>query len=154
MNKSTKMTIGSIMTGLGLLKLSQSLVVTSGFFSRIHIFGMSLSNGIFMIPFVIGIVMLFATGFKSKVAPYLMGGGTLLMLLFIIATANVRLRMMSFYSWILLMLLLFGGTGLIINSLMDKDGNGGSEDKMSCDQDPHQAVKDMEKELEELRRKM
>ena len=167
--KLLKFIIGLCMTAAGFLKLAGHMTVSSSFFSRIHIGSLSLGNSILMLPFIIGVIWLFASGGKSRPAGVLMGIGLLAAVLSVILNANIHLWMMPFSEWILVLVLLFGGIGLLLNALLGKDtvssaSDGGSDDFLSKKEekfsftekkDLEKHRKDMEKldrELEKLKK--
>ena len=119
MGKSSKLWIGLLMLAAGCLRLFGSLRVTSGFFGRLHIGNFSFGNGILLIPFVIGLVLLFLAPKKSHLSLGLMIAAILFLFLFVMAEANVRLISMSLSSWLILLVLIFGGLGLILSSIRD-----------------------------------
>lgn len=108
---------GLAMLVVGLFILSQKVVVSSGFFGAGIWFGsFHMNNGLIMIPFIIGIVWMFASGgsFLSKVFT---GLGVLLIIVSIIISTRIHLMYLSLYEWILILVLIFGGAGLLARVL-------------------------------------
>ncbi len=108
---------GLAMLVVGLFILSQKVVVSSGFFGAGIWFGsFHMNNGLIMIPFIIGIVWMFASGgsFLSKVFT---GLGVLLIIVSIIISTRIHLIHLSLYEWILILVLIFGGVGLLARVL-------------------------------------
>ncbi len=108
---------GLAMLVVGLFILSQKVVVSSGFFGAGIWFGsFHMNNGLIMIPFIIGIVWMFASGgsFLSKVFT---GLGVLLIIVSIIISTRIHLIHLSLYEWILILVLIFGGAGLLARVL-------------------------------------
>ena len=93
---------GVIMLVVGLYILSQKVMVSSsyGFFSM---WGGRFSSGLIMVPLIIGVVWMFATGgsFVSKVFTVL----------------SVILVSITMYEWVLILVLIFGGAGLVAKVL-------------------------------------
>ena len=93
---------GVIMLVVGLYILSQKVMVSSsyGFFSM---WGGRFSSGLIMVPLIIGVVWMFATGgsFVSKV----------------FASTRIWLVSITMYEWVLILVLIFGGAGLVAKVL-------------------------------------
>ena len=98
---------GVIMLVVGLYILSQKVMVSSsyGFFS---LWGGRFSSGLIMVPLIIGIVWMFATGgsFVSKVFTVL---SVILIIASIIASTRIWLVSITMYEWVLILVLIFGG---------------------------------------------
>jgi hypothetical protein len=100
--------------------LTNQVVVTSGFFAsgfmvpvvnyRMNSFGLSL------IPFVIGIGFLFFNG-KSITGWLLTMAGLVIIIAGILATLHIHFRPTTLFNTLIMLVLLFGGVGLIIRSL-------------------------------------
>ena len=80
-----------------------------------------MSNGLIIVPLIIGIVWMFATegSFPSKVFT---AASVLLIIVAIIMTTNITLTRMTLYEWVLLLVLIFGGTGLLARLLLAGPG--------------------------------
>jgi hypothetical protein len=92
--------------------LLQQVTVSSGMWQLwgYNAFGLSL------VPLLIGIMMLFFDG-KSKLGWLLTGGGALIILAGIITNLTIFFRPTSLFNTIIILVLLFGGVGLIARSL-------------------------------------
>ena len=112
-----KLIIGALMVLIGLYRLSQNLFVSSSLFGRVSLFGLQFNNGIFLIPFIIGVIWLFASEGRSRLAGGLMGLSILALILQVIVSVNVRLWRMPFTDWLIVLVLIFGGIGLIAGAL-------------------------------------
>ena len=95
--------------------LLQQVTVSSGVWQLwgYNAFGLSL------VPLLVGIMMLFFDG-KSKLGWLLTFGGALIILAGIITNLTIFFRPTSLFNTILILVLLFGGVGLIARSLRTK----------------------------------
>ena len=95
--------------------LLQQVTVSSGLWQLwgYNAFGLSL------VPLLVGIMMLFFDG-KSKLGWLLTFGGALIILAGIITNLTIFFRPTSLFNTILILVLLFGGVGLIARSLRTK----------------------------------
>lgn len=112
-NELLQFLAGLAMLVSGLFIFSQKVTVSSGFFGYgLRIGGLYMTNGLVMIPFIIGVVWMFASegSFASKVSTV---AGVLLIILAIIMTTNIRLVSITLYEWVLILVLIFGGAGLL-----------------------------------------
>ena len=144
---------GLVMLIAGLFILSQKVMVYSGFFGHgLNVGGFYMSNGLIMIPFIIGVVWMFASegSFPSKVFTAL---GVLIIVLAIIMTTNIRLVRITLYEWVLILVLIFGGAGLLARMLFVTRRT--SESSHSADSRIEQTsarVDAIEKELERMKK--
>ena len=92
---------GVIMLVVGLYILSQKVMVSSsyGFFS---LWGGRFSSGLIMVPLIIGVVWMFATGgsFVSKIFTVL---SVILIIASIIASTRIWLVSITMYEWVLIL---------------------------------------------------
>ena len=112
-NELLQFLAGLAMLIAGLFILSQKVMVYSGFFGHgFRIGGFYMSNGLIMIPCIIGVVWMFASegSFPSKVFT---AAGVLIIVLAIIMTTNISLVRITLYEWVLILVLIFGGAGLL-----------------------------------------
>lgn len=130
---------GLAMFILGLFLLSQKVIVSTSFY---YLLGFRMNPGIIMIPFIIGIVWLFATG--SLGSKILTGLGAAFIIFSIILSVSVRLIDMTLFDWVVLLVLIFGGLGLMIRVLFAADPTHNS---------PKSRSKSVEDEIDELRKK-
>ena len=149
---------GLMMLVVGLFILSQKVMVYSSFFGYRMMFGrFSMSNGMIMIPFIIGIVWMFASGgsFASKVFT---GLGILIIVVSIILTTNISLIRMTLYEWVLILILIFGGVGLLARILLvnPKDMTSYSDESNSTDAKyrlgEDRRIREIEKEIEQIKK--
>ena len=144
---------GFAMLVVGLFILSQKVMVHSSFFGMgFRLGGFYMSNGIIMIPFIIGIIWMFASGgsFASKVFT---GLGVLLIIVTIILSTNISLVHLSLFDWIVILVLIFGGAGLLAKVLLATPKNfpeGNKNDREMLDM--QHKVYEIEKEIERIKK--
>ena len=75
-----------------------------------------MSNGLIMVPFIIGVVWMFASegSFASKMFT---AAGVLIVIVAVIMTTNISLVRISLFEWGLILVLIFGGAGLLARIL-------------------------------------
>lgn len=153
-NELLQFLAGLAMLVAGLFILSQKVMVYSGFFGYgWRIGGFHMGNGLVMVPFIIGIVWMFATGgsFLSRVFT---AAGVFLIVAAIIMTTNISLVHMTLYEWIVILVLIFGGAGLLARVLF---ASGGEEKRERSIQEQRldetdRKVRAIEEELERIRK--
>lgn len=118
---------GAAMLAVGLFILSQKVFVSSTFFGMgmVSIGGFNINSGLVIIPFIIGIVWMFVTSsFASKVFTVL---SVIWIIVSIIMSTRLHLATISLFEWILILVLIFGGAGLVARVLFasnKKDARG------------------------------
>lgn len=145
--------VGLAMLVAGLFILSQRVMVRTSFLGGFMSFGgYHFSNGLIMVPFIIGIIWMFASGagFLSKV---LTGAGVLFIVIMVIMNTNISLVTITLYEWVMILVLIFGGIGLLARVLLTnpdkgKTGNGGYAGR----RDRSIYTDDVEKELERIKK--
>lgn len=118
-NELLQFLAGLAMLIAGLFIFSQKVMVYSSFLGSglgMSIGGMNLSNGLIIVPFIIGVVWMFASegSFASKVFT---AAAVLIIILAVIMTTNISLVRITLYEWVLILVLIFGGAGLLIRIL-------------------------------------
>lgn len=116
-NELLQFLAGLAMLIAGLFIFSQKVMVSSGFFGfRLSIGSFYMSNGLVVVPLIIGVVWMFASegSFASKAFT---AAGVLIIILAIIMTTNISLMRMTLFDWILILVLIFGGAGLLARIL-------------------------------------
>lgn len=90
--------------------------MTSFFAGNLSLFGLNVNSGLVIIPFIIGVVWLFAKpgSFGAKLVT---GLGFLLIIVSVIASTTIRLQRLTLFEWILYLVLIFGGVGLLARAL-------------------------------------
>lgn len=148
---------GLLMLVAGLFIFSQKVMVSSTFFGlRMMLGGMSMSNGMIIIPLIIGIVWMFASGgsFASKIFTSL---GVLIIVVSIILTTNISLVRMTLYEWVLILILIFGGAGMLARILFtgsksvtaDSDGINRLDGHILNE---NRKIREIEKEIEQIKK--
>ena len=144
---------GLIMLVVGLFIFSQKVMVSSSFFGGGIWFGhFRMTNGMIMIPFIIGIVWMFASGgsFLSKVFT---GLSVLLILVAIILTTNLSIVRLSLYEWILILVLIFGGAGLVAKTLLATSKKDVEPESDNRDiRELQYKMNDIEKEIQQIKK--
>ncbi|MDE6389731.1 MAG: hypothetical protein K2L82_18300 [Lachnospiraceae bacterium] len=116
-NELLQFLAGLAMLVSGLFIFSQKVMVTSGFFGYgFRLGGFHMSNGLIMVPFIIGVVWMFASegSFASKMFT---AAGVLIVIVAVIMTTNISLVRISLFEWGLILVLIFGGAGLLARIL-------------------------------------
>ncbi|MCH5261363.1 MAG: hypothetical protein J1F42_00455 [Lachnospiraceae bacterium] len=116
-NELLQFLAGLAMLIAGLFIFSQKVIVYSSLWGYgFRIGGFNMSNGLIMVPFIIGVVWMFASegSFPSKMFT---AAGVLIIVLAIIMTTTVRLTRLTLYEWVLILVLIFGGAGLLARIL-------------------------------------
>ena len=108
---------GLAMLVVGLYLFTNKATVHTSFFSgSLRLFGQNLNSGIVIIPLIIGIVWLFVKP-SSIGAKIVTGLGALIIIVSVIASTTIMLSRISLFEWILYLVLIFGGVGLLIRAL-------------------------------------
>ena len=117
---------GLAMLVVGLyLFTNKASVQTSFFAGNLRLFGLNVNSGLVIIPFIIGVVWLFVkpSSFGAKLVT---GLGVLLIIVSVIASTTIRLQRLTLFEWILYLVLIFGGAGLLARALL---GGNSKEDR-------------------------
>ncbi len=104
----------------GLYLLFQMVHVNLGF-GGMFLGNHYVSSGIVMIPFIIAIVWIFVNP-KSIFAKILLGAGVLMILACIISNIHFSMIGVSLFEFIMVLIMIFGGFGLLIRVLFSGDG--------------------------------
>lgn len=112
-NELLQFLAGMAMLISGLFIFSQKVMVSSGFFGYgFRLGGFHVNNGLIMVPFIIGVIWMFASegSFAAKVFT---AAGVLIIIVAVIMTTNISLVHVSLFEWGLILVLIFGGAGLL-----------------------------------------
>ena len=114
----------------GVVMLAVGLYIVFSGYGFFFLGGGRFSSGLIIIPLIIGIVWMFMTGacFASKVFTAL---SVLLIIVSVIMSTHIHLSVMTLYEWILLLVLIFGGAGLVGKVLFSGSGTSYREKKAS-----------------------
>ncbi|HWM87735.1 MAG TPA: hypothetical protein VNO33_17900 [Kofleriaceae bacterium] len=106
---------GLALAAAGAYLLLNQVQVHGGYW-RFGGYGYGTSFGLTLIPLLIGVGLLFADA-RSVAGWLLTGIGAVIMVAGIIANLNIHFRQTSLYNTLIMLILLFGGVGLIFRSL-------------------------------------
>jgi hypothetical protein len=104
--------IGALMAVAGAYLLTNQVTVTTGFW---HLWGYN-AFGLSLLPFIIGIAFLFFDG-RSILGWVLTVVGAVIIFVGILANLDVYFRPTSLFNTLLMLVLLFGGIGLVARAL-------------------------------------
>ena len=142
---------GVILLVVGLYILSQKVMVSSsyGFFS---LWGGRFSSGLIMVPLIIGVVWMFASGgsFVSKVFTVL---SVILIIAAIVASTRIWLVTITMYEWVLILVLIFGGAGLVAKVLFANNKSEKSK-KDKSEQTGGSYTSSVDDELDKMKKNM
>lgn len=127
-NELLQFLAGVVMLTVGLFIFSQKVIVSSSFMSGFSLGGMRMTSGLIIVPLIAGVVWMFVSGasFPSKIMTAL---GALLIVVGIIASTSIHLTAMTLYEWVLILILIFGGAGLLVKVLVVGDYHDEDEDR-------------------------
>ncbi len=117
--------LGMFLAGLamliaGLFIFSQKVLVHTTFFSNgFRIGSFHMNTGMVIIPLIIGIIWMFVRP-KSIWGKLVTVAGVLIIIISIIMSTSFRLTTMSLFDWVLILVLIFGGVGLILRVMLAK----------------------------------
>lgn len=104
--------VGFAMAVAGGYLLTQQVTVTSGYW---HLWGYN-AFGLSLIPLLFGVALLFFNG-RSVLGWLLLIGGAVIVLAGILLNLEIYFRSTSLFNTLLMLVLLFGGLGLVARSL-------------------------------------
>lgn len=116
-NELLQFLAGLAMLIAGLFIFSQKVIVSSGFFgSELSLGGFQMANGLIMVPFIIGVVWMFAS--EGSIASKMFTAvGILIVVMAVILTTHISLVYITLYEWVVILVLIFGGAGLLARIL-------------------------------------
>lgn len=144
---------GIAMLAVGLFIFSNKVIVHSGIFGGgLYIGGYNFRTGLVMVPFIIGIIWMFASGasFPSKVFT---GLSVLFIVAVVIMNTNISLISMTLYEWVIILVLIFGGLGLTAKVLLANNRSGDEDGRRSRRRSNEGADSDIDKALDDIRKK-
>ena len=104
--------VGFAMAVAGGYLLTQQVTVTSGYW---HLWGYN-AFGLSLIPLLFGVALLFYNG-RSVIGWLLLIAGAVIVLAGILMNLEIYFRSTSLFNTLLMLVLLFGGLGLVARSL-------------------------------------
>jgi hypothetical protein len=104
--------IGALMAVAGAYLLTNQVTVTTGFW---RLWGYN-AFGLSLLPFIIGLAFLFFDG-RSILGWVLTVAGAVIIFVGILSNLDVYFRPTSLFNTLLMLVLLFGGVGLVARSL-------------------------------------
>jgi len=104
--------LGFVMACAGGYLLTQQVTVTSGFW---HLWGYN-TFGLTLVPLLFGVAILFFDG-RSKIGWLLLLAGATILIAGILMNLEIYFRSTSLFNTLVMLVLLFGGLGLIARSL-------------------------------------
>ncbi len=145
----------------GLFIFSQKVMVSSGFMGLgFTLGGIQLSNGLIMVPFIIGIVWMFGSG-GSLLSKLFTIASVIIIIAAVVMTSHISLMRMTLYEWIVILVLIFGGAGLLARLLLSDRKGARCEDSTSERITVHekktkeqQKISAVEDELERMKREL
>ncbi len=157
-NELMQFVAGIVMLAVGLYIFSQKVIVFSGygFFS---FGGGRVTSGLIIVPLIIGIVWMFITGanFASKVFTAI---AVLLIIVSVIMSTHIHLSAMTLYEWVLLLVLIFGGAGLV-GKVLFAGGSTSAKGRKTSGKDKNDGYnstfsngKSIDDELEQMKKNM
>ena len=115
--------LGLAMMCGGFYLLLNSIVIRASFGFGYQVYsvgGYGITSGMLMIPFLIGVGLLFYD--RGSLTGWLLTVGSLIALVFgVISSVNFTLRSMTAFDLIVILILAFGGLGLFLKSLQHTD---------------------------------
>lgn len=113
-NPLARFIIGIIMLVAGLYWFMANVTVTTGF--GLRLFGMRFGMGLVVVPFIAGIIWLFANvdSFGAKLLTVI---GVIIIIASIIMNINFYFRATSLYEYLIMLILIFGGGTLVAQVL-------------------------------------
>ncbi len=109
--------LGLIMAIAGGYLLFNQVQVHGGYWNWSGLGGSGRSFGISLLPLLFGIGILFVNG-KSFAGRFLTFGGALVIIVGIVANLDIHFQQTSLWNTVLMLVLVVGGVGLIVRSVM------------------------------------
>lgn len=105
--------LAMLVAGLYLFMSKVDVISSWGTFRVMHF---DMASGVVVVPLIIGIIMVFAKP-DSFLAKIICAIGVLIIIAAVIATTHIRLSTISLYEWVMYLVLIFGGAGLLARVL-------------------------------------
>lgn len=134
---------------VGLFLFCQKVEVASTWGLGWRLGGFPIGGGLVIVPLVIGIVWMFATG--SMASKVFSGFAVLLIIAAVIASTRIYLRALTLFDWILILVLIFGGLGLILRSTLAGKNKKDSDSDESKPDNKLNSSSDIEEEIQKIK---
>ena len=108
--------IGIAMLSVGGYWLFSAVTVSTNFFNGFSIGRVNMNGGLVVVPFIVGIIMLFFN-FESFAAKLVIGVGLLIIIASIIYSTRFYMETMKLYDYLIILIGIFGGAALILKVL-------------------------------------
>jgi len=119
-DKTVRFVAGSLMLAGGMYLFLQAIHVNFGFNYPLYRFGNArLTAGYVLIPFMLGIGMIFYN-MKNSTGWFLTFGSLAAIVLGVVSSTQMRLRNMSAFELMAILILMIGGLGLFLSALRNK----------------------------------
>ncbi len=115
-NELVQFIIGLVMLVSGGYAFLSSVHVSSGF-TRLRFGGVHIGSGLVVIPFIIGIIMLFAMP-RKFISKLVTGLGLLVIIISVIMSTDLYLTHLPLFAYLLMFIGIFGGVTLILKILL------------------------------------
>lgn len=111
---------GLAMLAVGLYLFMNKVDVSTSFLGSEGLLGVHwLPSGLVVVPFIIGVFLMFVMP-DNLLGKIIAGLGALLVVASVITSTTIRLRTVTLYEWILFLVLIFAGLGLVLRVLFAK----------------------------------
>ena len=163
--ENNKNSLLRFLAGLALLSVGLFLLFNrvhvgpNGFgWGRLSFFGFfSMPSGLVFVPFIIGIVWMFAS--DSLVAKFFTGISVLFIIAAIVMNTTFWLDRMTMFDWLLILIMIFGGGGMVASILFREPKADEERNKAKTEAEMYKTIaevetrkaKDLEKELKALK---
>ena len=107
--------VGVVMFGVGAFLFSKNVTVTNTW-GMGHIGGARINGGLVVLPMIIGVVWWFISP-KSIPAKILTGLGFIFIVVSVIMSTRLVMKNLDLYEYILILVLMAGGAGLVLKTL-------------------------------------
>lgn len=126
--------LGLVMLIAGGYLLFDHVQVGGGFWHFGGLGGRGTSFGITLIPLLLGIGILFVNG-SSFAGRFLVGAGALVIFIGIIANLDIDFRRTSLFNTMVMLVLIVGGLGLIVRSVMPMNAKPAKRGRRGASED-------------------
>lgn len=147
-NELMRFVIGVILVACGLYWFMTNVTVTTGFYA--FTIGNFKSGGLVVVPLIIGIVWMCINN-ESIVARWIAAIGVLLIVASIIMGTRFTLQRLNLYEYIIMLIFIFAGLGLILSVVLAKPK---SRRGRRIEEESYNKLQDeLEEELEKIKKK-